>query len=122
MYTDDGPSQGDMVLAAYYRYGPADFLGDIASSVSGHAPELFVWLLLLLLPGLALLLWLPGGLNGGQALLAAPGLTALILPVLLLVLRVVGLPLGGLGMWLVLLLSALAIGARFYRVRRTREY
>jgi hypothetical protein len=121
MYTDDGPLQGDMVLAAYYRYGPGDFLGDIASSVSGHAPEMFVWLLLLLLPGLALLLWLPGGLNGGQALLAAPGLTALVLPVLLLVLRVVGLPLGGLGMWLVLLLSVLVIGARFYRVRRTRK-
>jgi hypothetical protein len=119
MYTDAGPAQGDLVLSAYYHYGLPDLLADLATAISAHALEILAWLLLLLLPGLALLFWLPAGLNGGQILLAAPGLTALTLPLLVLVLRVVGLPLGSVGVWLLLLLSALAIAARFYRARRT---
>jgi hypothetical protein len=115
MYADEGAQEGDLVISAYYRYGLADLLADIVSTFTGNLFALLAWVGLLFLPGLALLSCLPSGLTWGQSVLAAPGLTALALPVLLLVMRSAGLSLGGPGMWIVVVLSGAAFGWAIYR-------
>ncbi|MEO5952155.1 MAG: hypothetical protein ABIQ44_06735, partial [Chloroflexia bacterium] len=115
LYTDDGPSKGDLAISLYYTYGLTSLLTDLGGALSVGLFTVLAWLLLLFLPGLALLSWLASGLNWGQRVLAAPALTILALPVLLLVARSAGLPLGSLGIWLILLISAAAFGWAVYR-------
>jgi hypothetical protein len=112
LYTDAGTQRGDLVISAYYRYGPSEWLGDaLGTLTSGLLPAL-VWVLLLILPGGALLVWLPSRLSGEQRLLAAPGVTLLALPVFFLLVRAVGIHMGDVGMWLLLVACAVAIGVR----------
>ena len=109
MYTDGGPGEGDLVITTYYQYGPADAAADFVDTVTGSTLKAVAWLLLLLLPGLALLAWLPSRLTAGQRVLAAPAVTLLALPVFFLVTRAVGLPLGSIGMWILLIICAVAL-------------
>lgn len=109
MYTEDGPQAGDLSITTYYRYNLFSMLGDTLDAVANHLNLFVVWLLLLLLPGLALLLCLPNKLNTGQRVLAAPGLSVLLLPLILLVASFVRFPLGPNKLWLLLGLCAAAI-------------
>ncbi len=70
------------------------------------------WLLVLVLPGLTLLVWLPNRLSPGQRILAAPCLSALALPVFYLLMRAVGIRLGDAGIWALVVLCVLALGIR----------
>lgn len=115
MYDDGGAEDGDLVLVLSYGYGLPNLLADILATLSGSLFEIIAWIVLLFLPGLALLSWLPSGMNQGQRVIAAPALTILTLPVLLLVTRSAGLPLGTLGIWLIVLLSGGAFGWSLYR-------
>lgn len=117
MYTDAGAGDGDLVISAYYHYTPADTLTDLGGALANNAFLILCWVLLLFLPGLALLAWIPSRLSAGQRLLAAPGVTALALPVFFLVTRSIGLPFGGPGMWLMLVVAAVALGAALVRNR-----
>ncbi|MGA7732461.1 MAG: hypothetical protein WCD37_14475, partial [Chloroflexia bacterium] len=112
MYTEDGAQAGDLGITTYYRYTLATLLGDVGAAVAGHLPAVLVWLALLLLPGLALLVWLPNSLNTGQRLLAAPALSALLLPVIFLLASIVDLPIGRNKLWGLLALCALAVAWR----------
>lgn len=112
MYTEDGAQDGDLTITAYYRYNILTLLSDVWGAVSGRLPVLLVWLLLLLLPGMALLLWLPNGLGGEQRLLAAPGLSALLLPVIFLLASWIRLPIGSIALWVFLGMCAVAVVAR----------
>src|SRR5206468_1585846 len=76
---------------------------------------LMVWVLLLMLPGLALLMWLPGRLDLGQRVIAAPAVTILALPVFFLVTRAVSLPVGEAAMWLLLAICLVAVAGAALR-------
>ncbi|HYP19034.1 MAG TPA: DUF6541 family protein [Chloroflexia bacterium] len=120
MYTNDSdgrPTGGDLSFVMYYRYGMGTLLADVMN-VAGEARRLVLSpLLLLLLPGLALLVWLPNSLTGGQRLLAAPGLSALALPVFFLVTRALGVKMGEAQMWALMVLCAALLGAGLWRAR-----
>ncbi len=120
MYTEDGAQGGDLAITVYYRYTLYTMMGDVWDAITGHWFEIFAWLAVLLLPGLALLVWMPNGLNGGQRMLAAPGLSALLLPTVMLLASLIGLPIGTNKLWVLLVLCALAIGVRVALVWRGR--
>lgn len=109
----------DVAFATYYHYDLWTLLGDVQSALTDQGMLPFSWLALLVLPGLALLLWLPNSLSGQQRLLAAPGLSALALPIFLLVTRSLGLRLGGAAMWVLLAVCAGAILLWWTRHRGT---
>ena len=120
MYTDESagePLPGDVSLITYYRYDLFTLLDDTTRVLSEARRLVLSPLLLLLLPGLALLLWLPNSLSAGQRLIAAPGLTALALPVFFLVTRALGIRMGEVQMWALMVLSALAIAGAWWRFR-----
>ena len=119
MYTEDGAQAGDLGITTYYRYTFATLVGDVGAAIAGHLPAVLVWLALLLLPGMALLMWLPNSLNAGQRLLAAPALSALLLPVIFLLASIIDLPIGRNKLWGLLALCALAVVARIAFVWRT---
>ncbi|MEA2574367.1 MAG: hypothetical protein QOH93_1665, partial [Chloroflexia bacterium] len=120
MYTNESngkPTGGDLSLVTYYRYDLGT-LADDAANVLGELRRLVLSpLLLLLLPGLALLVWLPNSLSGGQRLLAAPGLTALALPVFFLVTRALGIRMGEVQMWALLVLCGALLAAGLWRLK-----
>jgi hypothetical protein len=118
MYSDDGPVDADLSFAAYYRYTPATLLADVSEVIGTSLLPALGWIALLLLPGLAMLMWLPGNLDTGQRVVAAPAVTLLSLPVFYLVIRAVGLPFGTPGVWALLVLSAGAIVWGLVRQRR----
>jgi hypothetical protein len=102
MYTDQGETRGDLVITTYYRYGLQDALSDAGATLTSGIVPLLSWAFLLVLPGLALLVWLPSSLTTGQRLLAAPGVSLLALPLIFLVTRAISLPMSGGPMWLLL--------------------
>ncbi len=112
MYTSSGAQQGDLAIAFRYRYTLPMLAGDITNALTQNAPLFIVWTLLLMLPGLALLSWLPTGMTIGQRLLAAPALTALTLPILFLVNKVIHVRLNGLLLWILLAACAIALVLR----------
>ncbi len=112
LYMSGGPQPGDMAISAYYSYSLSTLLSDIGDAVSGHLPLIVEWLLLMTLPGLALLVWLPNDLNMGQKVLAAPGVMALAWPLLLLFSSLVEFTFSTGRMWVLLALSAFALGIR----------
>lgn len=120
MYTNEGkgkPSAGDLSFSLFYRYDIAS-LGEDTLRVLSEARRLVLSpLLLLLLPGLALLVWLPNTLTPGQKLIAAPGLTALSLPIFFLVTRALSVRVEGATMWGLLALCALLVLAGVWRSR-----
>lgn len=107
-YADGRPQRGDLSLAAYYRYTPATFISDAGDVLGRNGLLALSWLLLLMAPGMALLLWLPNGLSMGQRIVAAPGVSALALPVLMLLARSLFLRLGTASMWAIVLVSLAA--------------
>lgn len=109
MYTEDGAQAGDLTITTYYRYNLITMLGDTWNALTTRFTTILVWLLVLLLPGMALLLCLPNRLNPAQRILAAPALSALILPVILLLASLIHFPIGPNKLWLFLLLCAVAI-------------
>lgn len=120
MYTNEGkgkPAAGDLALTTFYRYDLGTLGEDIVRVLSEARRLLLSPLLLLLLPGLALLLWLPNSLTPGQRLLAAPALTALSLPIFFLVTRALGVKMGNASMWGVLAICALFVLAGAWRRR-----
>ena len=121
-YTDGEPAEGELVFSTYYRYGFDTLLSDIEKAIAERGWLLLSWVLLLLLPGLALMVWLPNSFSAQQRLLAAPGLSALVLPVFYLLLQATGIRVAGLLLWLLLLLCALAILARFLRGGRRAKF
>lgn len=118
MYIDGRPTPGDIAMNAYYRYDLSALRSDLKDTVTNRSWMPLSWLALLLLPGLALLVWLPNGLTPGQRLLAAPGLSILTLPVLLLTTRALGIKLGTLSLWAVLAVCGLAILLYLFRPGR----
>ncbi|MDQ3707673.1 MAG: hypothetical protein M3437_21060 [Chloroflexota bacterium] len=120
MYTNESngrPTEGDLSFVAYYRYDLGTLLDDLVQVTSEARRLVLSPLLLLLLPGLALLVWLPNSLSAGQRLLAAPGLTALALPVFFLVTRALGLKMGTVQMWLLLIVCAGFLAAGLWRLK-----
>lgn len=120
MYTNESngrPADGDLSLVTYYRYDLSTLLDDLVQVTSELRRLVLSPLLLLLLPGLTLLVWLPNSLSGGQRLLAAPGLTALALPVFFLVTRALGLKMGEVQMWLLLIVCAGFLVAGLWRLK-----
>src|SRR5688500_6477852 len=87
MYTDGEAADAELVFSTYYRYGIGSLLGDIEQTVAQRGRLVAAWLFLLLLPGLALLVWLPNSFCVQQRLLAAPGISLLVLPVFYLLMR-----------------------------------
>ncbi len=117
MYTDAGPAPGDLAMTVGYYYDLPMLWRDIVKAATGEIALILSWILLLLLPGTALLLWLPNSLTAGQRFLAAPAVTALSIPVFLLLTRAVGIRMGTVAMWLVLILCAAAIAAWWWRYK-----
>ncbi len=117
MYTSSGAQQGDLAIAFRYRYTLPILAGDITNALTQNAPLSIVWTLLLMLPGLALLSWLPTGMSIGQRLLAAPALTALTLPILFLANKVIHVRLNGLLLWILLAACAIALALRAVTIR-----
>ncbi|MEO5953486.1 MAG: DUF6541 family protein [Chloroflexia bacterium] len=123
MYTEDGAQAGDLAITTYYRYNLITLLGDTWNAITTRLPTILVFLLLLLLPGLALLLWFPNRLNPGQRLLAAPALSALILPVILLLASLIHFPIGPNKLWAFLLICAIAIAIYLVlTMRQNKQY
>ncbi len=112
LYTAGGPQEGDLAISAYYSYSLPTLLSDIGDAIAGHLLLIIEWLLLMILPGLALLVWLPNDLSTGQKVLAAPAVMALAWPLLLLFSSLVGFTFSTGRMWVLLTLSALAITLR----------
>ncbi|MEP6774269.1 MAG: hypothetical protein ABJA50_01625, partial [Chloroflexota bacterium] len=112
MYTEDGPQPGDLDIVTYYRYNLVWLAADTWNAISSNLLPILAWLALFLLPGLAILLWLPNTLSTGQKLMAAPGLSALCIPLLYLAASIAGIPVGRNKLWALLVLCALAIAAR----------
>ncbi|MBF6613129.1 MAG: hypothetical protein IVW55_08380 [Chloroflexi bacterium] len=117
MYTDAGPAPGDLTMTVGYHYGLETLWGDIVKTATGEIALILSWILLLLLPGSALLLWLPNSLTGGQRFLAAPAVSVLSIPIFLLVTRALGIRLGTVAIWLVLALCVVAIAVWWWRYR-----
>lgn len=120
MYTNEGkgkPGAGDLSLSLFYRYDLATLGEDILRVLNEARRLVLSPLLLLLLPGLALLVWLPNTLTPGQRLIAAPGLTALSLPIFFLVTRALSIRIEGAIMWGLLALCALLVLAGAWRSR-----
>ncbi len=117
MYTADGPTDGDLTFSLSYRYGLPWLWQDLLAVVADRGTLVLAWLAVLMLPGLALLVWLPNSLSAGQRLLAAPAVSALVLPVFYLIMRALGLKTGSVGLWVVLAICAAALIARRVRVR-----
>jgi hypothetical protein len=112
MYTEDGPQPGDLDIVTYYRYNLLWLAADTWNAISSNLLPIFAWLALFLLPGLALLLWLPNSLSTGQKLMAAPALSALCIPLLYLAASIISIPIGRNKLWALLALCALAIAGR----------
>lgn len=119
MYTDAGAGDGDLSLNLFYHHDLSTLLRDVGSALDGQGALVISWLLLLLLPGLALLSWLPNSLSAGQRLLAAPGVTALALPVFFLVLRALCLTWGGVASWVLLAVCAILVALCWLLYRPT---
>lgn len=117
MYTDAGPSEGDLSISGYYTYDTRTLLGDTGKALTADLLLAVSLLLLIMLPGLALLSWLPTGLGRSQTFIAAPGLSALVLPVLFLLARALGLPVGGPVLWLLLAICAALLLAKAWQLR-----
>jgi len=124
LYTADGAQPGDLAISAYSGYSLPALLSDAAGAISGQWLLALAWLLWLVLPGLALLVWLPNGLSPGQRLLAAPGVMALTWPLLLLLASLVGFTFSTGRMWVLLAVCALALALRavlYFRSRDTQD-
>jgi hypothetical protein len=117
MYLDGEAQAGDLALSAYYHYGLSSLLGDVVTAFTQGGWLTLCWLLVLVLPGLTLLVWLPNRLSPGQRILAAPCLSALALPVFYLLMRAVGIRLGDVGIWALVVLCAFALGIRWLNTR-----
>jgi hypothetical protein len=112
LYTEDGPQPGDLALSARYTYTATDILSDIFIALTRDLWLTISWIAALILPGLTLLVWLPNRLQPGQRLLAAPGLSALMWPVLFLLTRAVGLSIGSFALWVLLMVCLVLLLAR----------
>jgi len=117
MYTDEGAQAGDLALVAFYHYDLAALWRDVGSALSRQRLLVLAWVLSLMLPGLALLVWLPNSLTLGQRLLAAPGVSVLALPVFFLVTRALGLRLGAGAIWTLLAVCAASLALWVIRAR-----
>ncbi|HUP27934.1 MAG TPA: DUF6541 family protein, partial [Chloroflexia bacterium] len=115
--TEQDPVEGDLAIAAFYHYGPDSLMGDITRTFGENTVLLASWILLLFLPGMALLSWVPNGLTNQQRVLAAPALTALIIPIFFLLARSAGLQIGSIVLWVLLAICAAVLVLRLY-VRR----
>ena len=114
MYADGAPTGGDLSMAVYYHYDMQTLLGDIAAAISQHLALVLSWLCLIL-PGLALLLWLPNSMSNGQRLIAAPGLSVLALPVFMLITRALHVAISTGVLWALVLISGVLILAALAR-------
>jgi hypothetical protein len=116
MYTADGPTDGDLTFSLSYRYGLPWLWQDLLAVVADRGMLVLAWLAVLMLPGLALLVWLPNSLSVGQRLLAAPAVSALVLPVFYLIMRALGLKTGSVVLWVVLTICTIALIIWWVRV------
>jgi hypothetical protein len=112
LYSSGGPQEGDLAFAARYTYTVTDIVGDLLVVFTRDLPVLIAWLAALILPGLALLTWLPNRLQGGQRWIAVPGVSALLWPVFFLVTRAVGFGVNGLTLWFLMLICAVLVVAK----------
>ncbi|MDQ2809609.1 MAG: hypothetical protein M3Z04_22270 [Chloroflexota bacterium] len=123
--TLDGQAQrtGDLTFRTFYSAGPLDLLGDAGRGLADNAGFALAALLFLLLPGGALLQWTSlltrtvaaPGLSGGQRLLAAPGVSLLVWPVLLLAAHLTHITMSGPRLWAGLALAGLALAGGLWR-------
>lgn len=123
------PQAGDLWFVTYYDYRLTEVLRDAGRLAARYGRFLPALLVLLVLPGLALMLWLkpwPRALvgsasdapNPGLAIFLAMALSVAVWPVLLLWASLAGLSLAGGGAWVVV---AALIGLAVYRVWQERS-
>jgi hypothetical protein len=112
LYTAAGAQPGDLAIATYSAYSLSALLSDVGGAIGDQWLLVLAWLLWLVLPGLALLAWVPNNLSAGQRLLAAPGVMALTWPLLLLFVSLVGFTFSTGRMWVLVAICALALGIR----------
>jgi hypothetical protein len=122
MYTQEGAGRGDLTFMLGYRYDLSMVWSDAGHTLSERGWLVVVWLILLGVPGLALLVWLPNRLSAGQRLLAAPALSALALPVFYLVARALGLKLSSVGLWVVVGVCGMVVVLWGYRAFRAHSH
>ena len=113
MYLDNQAQLGDLTISGYYQYDLSTLVGDVVTALTRDGWLTLCWLLVLMLPGLALLVWLPNRLSTGQRIVAAPCLSALALPVFYLLMRSIGIRLGDVAIWAIMVICALALGIRW---------
>ncbi len=121
MYLDNAAQTGDLAFAPRYRYDLSTLVSDLANSVTRDGWLTLCWLLLLLVPGLTMLVWLPNRLNAGQRFLAAPCLSALMLPVFYLILRALGLHIGDVALWVIMFVCAGLLFYKWFMVQSLRS-
>jgi hypothetical protein len=114
MYLGDRSQAGDLAITAYYRYDLSTLAGDVATALTRDYWLLASWLLVLLLPGMSLLVWLPNRLSIGQRLLAVPCVSVLALPVFYLLMRSLGMRVGDVLLWVLLALCASGLVGRWW--------
>ncbi len=126
--TLDGQPQrtADLTFRTFYSAGPLDLLGDVGRGLIENAGFMLAALLFLLLPGGALLQWIglltytadAPGLSAGQRLLAAPGVSLLVWPVLLLLAHLTHISMSGPRLWAGVGLAGLALVGGLWRERQ----
>ena len=117
MLIDSEAQPGDLAMSAYYRYGLPTLMADTVDALTRNGWLTLCWLLLLILPGLTLLVWLPNRLSVGQRILAAPCLSALALPVFYLLTRSLGIGMGSAALWAIMLICAAALAFAWLSAR-----
>jgi hypothetical protein len=91
----------------------------VSNAFSSDGVLVLSWLLFLMAPGLALLLWLPSSLTLGQKLVGGPAVSVLTLPVFLLLTRALAIKLSTPAMWGIIVISALAVLVWLVKNRRS---
>ena len=125
----DGQPQrsSDLTFRLFYSAGPGDLLGDALRGVADNAGFALAALLFVLLPGGAVLQWInlltrnaaAPGLSRGQRILAAPGLSLLLWPVVLLAAHLAHLTMSGPRLWAGLALAGGALAAGWWQAWRS---
>ena len=113
-WEDGAPRAGDLYIRTFYNYRLTDALAEAATGLARRAWPIVATLVLLLVPGAAVLVLFPGGrrLEPVVALAVAAALSLAFWPLVLLWATALGLRLCPLGAWSAVVLLACAAAAR----------
>jgi hypothetical protein len=132
LYIDGQAQAGDLAFRTAYVYTPFDLLGAVGNGLATNLGFVLALVMLLGVPGGALLQWIvlgvrrlggkqAAGLSPGQRLLAAPGVSLLAWPGALLAAHLVGLPVTSAVVWGGLIVLGLLLAAGIVVEWRQRE-